>query len=215
MTYPDRWERQPLHIGLSIAIAVGAAALVPDASWLFRLTLLIALLHQLWVAVWWRLELHGNVISTRIGHPKGFTIYKVGFVAWAFARVASAWWLAFQEPTGLGVAEPLRLPLACAALLMFVALMISVKLTFGIERAFGLDHWDPEACREMGFVRRGLHRLTPNAMYVFAPTVLLAPAIYTDSWSATVAAFANWAILWVHYWCTEKPDIQRIWGATD
>ena len=212
MTYPDRWERQPAHFVAALGIAVIAGELVPSASPLFYATLGLAFLHQLWVAVWWRLELHGNVISTRIGHPRGFTIYKVGFVAWAFVRVASVWWLAFQEPSGLGLAEPVRLGLAGLCLVLFAALMISVRLTFGIERAFGLDHWDPDACREMGFVRRGLHKLTPNAMYVFAPTVLLVPALYTDSLTATVAALANWAILWAHYWCTEKPDIARIWG---
>ena len=211
--HPDRWERQPLHIVLSLAIIAAAAALVPTASPLFFATLCIAVFHQLWVAVWWRLELHGKVISTRLGHPRGFTIYKVGFVLWAFARISSAWLLAWEEPGGLGLPELGRTVGFLGMLVLFGALMISVRLTFGIERAFGLDHWDPEGCRELGFVRRGLHRLTPNAMYVFAPTVLWAPAFLQDSLTATVAAIANWAILWVHYRCTETPDIKRIWGA--
>ncbi len=213
MSSTARWERQPLHVLLAVGIAALAASLVPHATVLFWVTLGVALVHQLWVAVWWRLELHGKVISTRLGHPAGFRIYKVGFALLALVRVATAWTLAWTEPGGLGVPEAARAPACVALLVLFAALMISVKLTFGIERAFGLDHWEPDRCREMGFVRRGLHTLTPNAMYVFAPTVILAPAILQDSLTATVAALANYAILWVHYHCTEKPDIQRIWGS--
>ena len=212
MTYPDRWERQPAHLLAAVAISAGAGLLVGSPSALFWATLLIASCHHAWVAVWWRLELHGRVVSTRLGHPRGFTIYKAGFVFWAALRVGSVWWLCFAEPGGLGLPDPVALGLAAACGALFVALMVSVRLTFGIERAFGLDHWDAEACRQMGFVRRGLHELTPNAMYVFAPTVMFVAVFWQDSSVGLVAALANWALLWAHYLCTEKPDIARIWG---
>lgn len=90
--------------------------------------------------------------------------------------------------------------------------MVSVRITFDIDPAPPLGGRGDEVEPAVGLVRRGLQRLTPNAMHVFAPTILLAPALYLDSLTATVAALANWGILWIHHACTEKPDLRRIWG---
>ena len=45
-------------------------------------------------------------------------------------------------------------------------LLISVRRYFTFRRAFGIDHFDP-AYRILPMERRGIFRLSPNAMYVF------------------------------------------------
>ncbi len=208
------WQRQPLHLLLAALVCGLTAVAWPQATPLFWGTVAVALLHHAWVALWWRSELHGKRVTGRFGYPLGFRIYAVGFAIIALCRISVVWLLAWKEPGDLGVPQALQAPVAGASLLLFATLMASVKLTFGMQRAFGLDHWEPQRCIDMGFVRRGLHRLTPNAMYTFAPSVLLVSVFWWDSRSALVASLANWALLWVHYYCTEKPDMARIYGAS-
>ncbi len=208
------WRRQGLHVLLTAAVFVAVAALIPDATHRVWIAMSACVLHQAWVVAWWRPELHGKRVTARFGYPLGFRLFQVGFAALAFVRVSTVWWLAMAEPGGAMLPDPWRAVAVGVMAVAFVSIMASVKLTFGMERAFGLDHWEPERCRELGYVARGLHRWVPNAMYVFAPSVLFVAAIGWGSYPALVVCLANWALLWVHYYCTEKPDLETIYGSS-
>jgi hypothetical protein len=103
-----------------------------------------------------------------------------------------------------------------ASLVLFapaVYLMYSVVHSFGIDRAFGIDHFDP-AYRTASLVHRGIFRWTPNAMYVFGFFALWIPAFLFQSVAALAVAAFSHAYIWVHFFCTERPDMRRIYGGT-
>ena len=87
----------------------------------------------------------------------------------------------------------------------------SIIKYFSIVRAFGIDHFD-ESYRSRPLVKEGIFRFTPNAMYIFGFTLLWAPAFYFSSVAALAFAFFSHLYIWVHYFCTEKPDMERIYG---
>ena len=45
--------------------------------------------------------------------------------------------------------------------------MYSVVHYFGIDRAYGIDHFEPELYRNKTFVKQGMFKYTDNAMYKF------------------------------------------------
>ena len=89
--------------------------------------------------------------------------------------------------------------------------MYSVKKYFGFLRAAGADHFDPKY-RGLPFENRGIFKWTPNAMYVFAIGIPFSFAVATGSQSMFVVAIYTYIAIWLHYFCTEKPDIKVIYN---
>ena len=95
--------------------------------------------------------------------------------------------------------------------LLGVYAMYSVKQYFGMERAAGADHFDPRY-RGVRFVTGGIFRFTSNGMYVYAFLLFWAIAVGFNSIGAlTVAAFSH-AYIWVHFYATEKPDMDFLYA---
>ena len=92
-----------------------------------------------------------------------------------------------------------------------VYLFYSVGRYFGFRRAFGIDHFDP-AYRSMPMVRQGIFRYTSNGMYTFGFLILWIPALWFASSAALAVAAFSHLYIWVHYGCTELPDMRRIYG---
>jgi hypothetical protein len=92
-------------------------------------------------------------------------------------------------------------------------LFYSVKRYFGFRRAFGIDHFD-EAYRSLPMVRKGIFRFTPNGMYAFGFFLLWIPGLWFGSRAALCVAAFNHLYIWVHYYCTERPDMRRIYGGS-
>ncbi|MBW1863973.1 MAG: hypothetical protein JRJ02_16685 [Deltaproteobacteria bacterium] len=89
--------------------------------------------------------------------------------------------------------------------------MYSAKRYFGMVRAAGADHFDPRY-RDMPFVKEGIFRFTSNGMYLYAFLLFWAIAIGFNSITAlTVAAFSH-AYIWVHFYATEKPDMDFLYS---
>jgi protein-S-isoprenylcysteine O-methyltransferase Ste14 len=110
------------------------------------------------------------------------------------------------------VGDPALLrPLALVALGLSVYLFWSVKTYFGFRRALGADHFDP-AYRDLPRVREGIFRWTGNGMYTFGFLILWVPALWWGSAAALAAAVFNHAYIWIHYFATERPDMDRIYG---
>ena len=92
-----------------------------------------------------------------------------------------------------------------------VYLFYSVSRYFGYRRALGIDHFD-ESYRDKPFVRRGIFRFTRNGMYTFGLAALWIPGLVYASKAGLLSAAFSHLYIWVHYFCTERPDMQRIYG---
>ena len=92
-------------------------------------------------------------------------------------------------------------------------LIYSVKRYFGFKRAYGIDHFD-DAYRSLPLVREGIFRFSPNAMYDFGFLLLWVPGLVTQSLAALAVALFSHLYIWVHYACTERADMNRIYGGT-
>jgi hypothetical protein len=87
----------------------------------------------------------------------------------------------------------------------------SVHKYFGIKRALGIDHFD-KTYRNVPFVKEGIFKFTNNAMYTYGLFILWIPGLLLFSKAALMAAMFNHIYVWVHYYCTELPDIHYIYG---
>jgi hypothetical protein len=94
----------------------------------------------------------------------------------------------------------------------FAYTMYSVFNYFGIDRAYGIDHFDP-SYRNKPFVKQGMFKYTDNAMYKFGFLILWAIALAFLSKAALLVAAFSHVYIWVHYYFTELPDTQHIYGS--
>lgn len=80
-------------------------------------------------------------------------------------------------------------------------------------RAAGADHFD-SGYRNMPLVKKGIFQFTNNGMYLYAFFLFWAIAIGFNSITAvTVAAFSH-AYIWVHFYATERPDLDFLYPST-
>lgn len=205
----------------TLLVTVGAASGFVDlggtflglsaVAWL-ALALIIPIVHQAFVLVVWRLELHAGAVSRRFGRERGFDSYAAVFTLLALGRPIAVFGVAMANSGTLALPDSVAYAAAVALLVPFVYLQYSVARYFGFRRALGADHFD-ERYRNMPLVRDGIFRYTPNAMYVVGFFLLWIIALALKSQAALLAAAFNHAYIWVHFYCTEKPDMQRIYGS--
>ena len=109
--------------------------------------------------------------------------------------------------------NPVLAYLMAAIITPFVIyLFYSVKKYFSFERAFGIDHFDKNYNEP--YVKRGIFRYTSNGMYIYGLMVLYLPGLLLLSKAALMVASFNHIYIWVHYYCTERPDMNFIYGKT-
>jgi hypothetical protein len=168
------------------------------------------IIHQIFVWLFWRLELHHGLI-TRLFGKNGFYLYKVGFTILFAARPISILLLGISDYNRLAFSPAL---MYCAAVLLLIPgvyTMYSVVRYFGMDRAYGIDHFEP-SYRTKPFVNQGMFKYTDNAMYKFGFFILWSIALFTLSKAALLAAAFNHLYIWVHFYFTELPDIKHIYG---
>ena len=78
-------------------------------------------------------------------------------------------------------------------------------------RAAGADHFDSQY-RDLPLVREGIFRLTPNAMYFFGFFLFWAIAIGFNSAAGLAVAGFSHVYIWVHFYVTEKPDMEFLYA---
>lgn len=187
----------------------GELAGLSTRTWMM-LAILSAVLHQIYVLISWRAELYYQSISKAFG-SKGYTLFKVFFAFLILSRPISIILLAFSNAYSLTV-NPLSIYILAGILLIpTVYLFYSLRKYFGIDRAFGIDHFFPEKYRDVPMVKRGIFKYTSNAMYVFGFFILWIPGILLQSKAALLVALFQHLYIWVHYYCTELPDIKHIY----
>ena len=89
--------------------------------------------------------------------------------------------------------------------------MYSVSRYFGMMRAAGADHFDPRY-RDLPLVKEGIFRFTNNGMYIYAFLLFWAIAVGFNSSAALAVAVFSHAYIWVHFFATEKPDMDYLYG---
>ena len=186
---------------------------ISTTAW-FLITLLVPILHQLYVLVFWRLELHYNLVSKNLGE-KAFGLYKAGFTVLILARPVSIICLAIANAWTLKIDPVLSYVLSTVLLLPAIYLAYSIKKYFGINRAFGIDHFEPDKLKDVPMVREGIFKYSGNAMYVFGFMALWVPGILFQSKAALLLALFSHLYIWVHFYFTELPDMKIIYGDED
>jgi len=171
----------------------------------FMIAMSIPLIHQAYVWICWRSELCWKLISNTIG----FKGYIVLFFILIISRL-SAIVLCFVDYGSLYKPGWSAWTLGLILFIPGAYTIHSVKKYFGFLRAAGADHFDPKY-RDLPFENRGIFRWTPNAMYVFAIGIPFSFAVSTGSQSMFVVATHTYISIWLHYFCTEKPDFAVIY----
>ena len=194
------------------AILAGSFLDLSTRFWL-GLTLVVPVVHQMYVLICWRSELYRRSMTKSFG-SKAFSIYKTGFAVLFALRPVSLICLGISNANSLEIDPYLSYTLAILLLLPSLYLFYSVRKYFGINRAFGIDHFDPERFRDESLVKRGIFRYTANGMYVFGFLLLWSLAFFFSSKAALVGALFNHAYIWVHYFFTERPDMRKIYGTS-
>ena len=184
---------------------------VSTQVWLW-IAIAVPVIHQIFVWLFWRLELHHSLITRWFG-DQGFPIYKIGFTILFVARPISILLLGISNYDTLACPPALMYGAAVLSLIPGVYTMYSVAHYFGMDRAYGIDHFEPEKYREATFVKQGMFKYTDNAMYKFGFLILWSIALFTLSKAALLAVVFNHLYIWVHFYFTELPDIHRIYGA--
>lgn len=170
----------------------------------------IAILHQIYVLIVWRLELFYSLISKIFGKA-GFTLYAIGFSIMFISRLLLITALGISSRYSFSLNPIISYSIAILLMMIVIYLMYSVIKYFGFKRAYGIDHF-VRSFGDKPFVKQGIFRFSNNAMYKFGLLVLWLPGLLLFSKPALIAALFQYIYIWVHYYCTELPDMKHIYG---
>jgi len=107
--------------------------------------------------------------------------------------------------------ETVEVVLGLSLLALAAWALHSTIVYFTLPRALGGDHFR-DAYAEMPLVREGIFEFTNNGMYGVAFLGLWGIALFFGSWNALIVALFQHGYIWVHMYCTEKPDMEWIYG---
>jgi len=212
-TPPGIWAGQFLHF-TCLAVLLALVWVMwkylgepfPAAFWI---AIAFPVGHQVFVWLTWRLELG----STAISKAAGFRVYLVCFFLLFGGRFVSLFALAWMDRGSLGLPVLPQAIVTTVLVLLGVYAMYSVKRYFGMARAAGADHFDARY-RDMPLVKGGIFRFTNNGMYLYAFLLFWAIAVgFNSSAALTVAAFSH-IYIWVHFYATERPDMEFLYAKT-
>lgn len=215
------FHRQLWHL-LSLFVLVPATWLLArtfldDVRWLgltntswFWLSIGLAVVHQVVVWIVFRLQI-GWATLTRIFGQADLIVWGFLFQVLLTGRIVAVIGLAQTTQNTLPVPRTLAMVVAFILLVPFVYLIWSVFRYFGLVRAMVGDHFRIKY-RQMPLEDRGIFRYSSNAMYTFGFLVLWAIGLIHLSIPALLLAAFNHIFIWIHYYCTEKPDMKIIFG---
>lgn len=217
------FEKQGQHYFLLVVLLLGVYLLatgdalsgelwgISTQEWLW-IAVAMPVLHQILVALLWRAELYHHKMTEWFGEY-AFSVFKVIFTLFFVGRPISLILLGVSNAKTLNVNPVLAYTLAAILFIPFAYTMYSVANYFGINRAYGEDHFKPALYKKKSFVKQGMFKYTDNAMYKFGFLILWVIALVFLSQAALLVAAFNHLYIWVHFYCTELPDIQHIYGS--
>lgn len=198
-----------LYLLVDDAALAGQLWGIPTQIWLI-LVVAIPILHQMAVALLWRAELYHHKMTDWFG-DKAFDVFKTIFAILFIGRPITLILLGISNMNTLMLDPVIAYVFASILSIPFAYTMYSVFHYFGIDRAYGIDHFDP-SYRNKPFVKQGMFRYTDNAMYKFGFLILWIIALVFLSKAALLAAAFSHLYIWVHFYFTELPDIRYIYG---
>lgn len=219
-SWRDIVQGQIQHLAIVALMAFGAVSLLSNPSvapkFLFLtsydwaiVSIGLAIFHQIIVALVFRFQLYRNLM-TRLFGERDLHIWAVVFMPLLAARPISLiiiGWISITPITNMRLPE---MALGFALIALAVWTMHSVLVYFTLQRALGGDHFRDEIAN-MPLVNQGAFKYTDNAMYGVAFLGLWGIALAFGSWNALVVAFFQHGYIWVHMYCTEAPDMRRIY----
>ncbi|MCF6175159.1 MAG: phosphatidylethanolamine N-methyltransferase family protein [Victivallaceae bacterium] len=200
-----------IFIANNYAVMNGALWGISTRAW-FWLAIAIPIFHQVYVWLIWRLELYQNTFTKRYGVARSFKIYAAGFSILFASRLIFIIILAKSSQYSLLINPYFAYLLAAVISLVVIYLFYSVIRYFTLARAYGIDHFDKDYNEP--YVKKGIFRFTDNGMYVYGLMILYLPGLLFSSKAALIVALFNHIYIWVHYYCTERPDMKVIYGKT-
>jgi hypothetical protein len=170
----------------------------------------IPVMHQVYVMVVWRLELHLSLVSRKLG-SLGFSLYSFLFMILFLSRFLVLFLLAISNADTLMLWDySIHIILTMIFLLLGVYLVYSVEKYFGIKRALGIDHFDSSYSKN-SLVKQGIFKYMDNSMYLVGFLLFYVPGLIFSSLAALLMAFLHHIYIWVHFYFTELPDMKRIY----
>lgn len=183
---------------------------ISTQTWLW-IAVATPILHQVFVAIAWRSELYHHKMTEWFG-DKAFTIYKLIFTILFVGRPVTLILLGISNANTLNLTPAVSYSIVVILFIPFAYTMYSVANYFGMDRAYGADHFDTSIYKNKPFVKQGMFKYTDNAMYKFGFLGLWAIGFALLSKAALLAAAFNHLYIWVHFYFTELPDIRHIYG---
>jgi len=220
-SWKDLLEGQPQHLGFAVLLSAGAMSLLvspQDAPHILglsstgwaKLSIALAVVHQVIVALVFRLQLHRNLISRWLG-DRDMVVWRVIFLPLLVARPLSLIMAAWADTNAITGYRPVEILVGAVLLGLSVWALHSVITYFTIPRALGGDHFRDEIAA-MPLVSEGVFKYTSNGMYGVAFLGLWGIALLFGSWNALVLALFQHCYIWVHMYCTESPDMRWIYS---
>lgn len=200
----------PITWGFSAPVLGRGSWLGIQDTTLFWLAVGIPIVHQIVVWIVFRLQMGWATFSKLFGRADLF-VWGVIFLPLLVLRAIFVFGLAKSTQESLFLPEYISFLLAILLLLPALYTLWSVLKYFGLMRAMVGDHFRIRY-RKMPLVDQGIYQYSSNAMYAFAFFLLWAIALIQQSQAALSVALFQHAYIWVHYWCTEKPDMEIIYG---
>lgn len=215
-------QGQVQHLAIVTLMALGAVSLLANPAdapkFLFLtsydwaiLSVGLAILHQIIVALGFRLQLYRNLLTDLFGE-RDMHIWAIIFMPLLAARPISLIIIGWTDITPITNMRIPEMVLGFALIALAIWAMHSVLVYFTLRRALGGDHFRDEIA-EMPLVDQGAFKYTNNAMYGVVFLGLWGIALAFGSWNALVVAFFQHGYIWVHMYCTEGPDMRRIYGS--
>ncbi|WP_069999956.1 methyltransferase [Cellulosilyticum sp. I15G10I2] len=210
------WQLLTLLILVPITWAFAAPVMggnswlgITDITW-FWLAIGVSIIHQVVVWIVFRLQLGWGTLSKIFGDFDLF-VWALLFLPFLLARVISLVGLAYVNSGTLVLPDKLAITLAFFLIIPAIYTLWSVIRYFGLIRALGADHFRI-SYRKMPLVKKGIFKWNNNSMYSFAFLMLWAIALLLGSQAALSVALFQHVYIWVHYFCTEKPDMEIIYS---
>ncbi|OUS34170.1 hypothetical protein A9Q94_17155 [Rhodobacterales bacterium 56_14_T64] len=220
-SWQDLFEGQPQHLGFAVMLSAGAMSLLvspQDAPRLLglsstgwaTLSIALAVVHQIIVALVFRLQLHRNLLSRWLG-DRDMVVWRLIFMPLLVARPLSLIMAAWADTTAITNYRAPEILFGTVLLAASVWALHSVIVHFTILRALGGDHFRDEIAA-LPLVSEGVFKYTSNGMYGVAFLGLWGIALLFGSWNALVLALFQHCYIWVHMYCTESPDMRWIYS---
>lgn len=181
---------------------------ITDITW-FWFAVGVPIVHQVVVWIVFRGQLGWGFLTKLFG-KYDLLVWAIVFLPFLIARVIIILGLARSSSNTLALPQNIAFSIGFILAIPAIYTLWSVFRYFGLIRALGADHFRL-SYRKMPLVKEGIFRFSSNSMYSFAFLLLWSIALFQGSQPALIVAIFQHAYIWVHYFCTEKPDMEIIY----